>query len=99
MRSRRAGTAGNPAFNRPAVPGLLEAVQASQAQNHMVNAVLARLEPDADACAVAKDIRRWKRLTAIIIVTHDEKIIPTFKRIYHIPLGRTYEEAGEGRPV
>lgn len=36
--------------------------------------------------------------TAIIIVTHDEKIIPTFKRIYHIRDGRTYEEASEGRP-
>jgi putative ABC transport system ATP-binding protein len=37
--------------------------------------------------------------TAIIVVTHDEKIIPTFKRIYHIRDGRTYEEAGEGRAV
>lgn len=37
--------------------------------------------------------------TAIIVVTHDEKIIPTFKRIYHIRDGRTYEEAGEGRQV
>ncbi|MDO8945527.1 MAG: ABC transporter ATP-binding protein [Desulfocapsaceae bacterium] len=35
--------------------------------------------------------------TAIIIVTHDEKIIPTFKRIYHIRDGVTYEETGEGR--
>lgn len=35
--------------------------------------------------------------TAIIIVTHDEKIIPTFKRIYHIRDGRTHEEAGEGK--
>ncbi len=34
---------------------------------------------------------------AIIVVTHDEKIIPTFKRIYHIRDGRTVEEAGEGR--
>lgn len=30
--------------------------------------------------------------TAIIVVTHDEKIIPTFKRIYHIRDGRTFEE-------
>jgi putative ABC transport system ATP-binding protein len=30
--------------------------------------------------------------TAIIIVTHDEKIIPTFKRLYHIRDGRTHEE-------
>ncbi|AYH44227.1 ABC transporter ATP-binding protein [Azoarcus sp. DN11] len=35
--------------------------------------------------------------TAIIVVTHDEKIIPTFRRIYRIRDGRTYEEAGEGR--
>jgi putative ABC transport system ATP-binding protein len=35
--------------------------------------------------------------TAIIVVTHDEKIIPTFKRIYHIRDGITQEEKGEGR--
>ncbi|MEI8140804.1 MAG: ABC transporter ATP-binding protein [bacterium] len=35
--------------------------------------------------------------TAVIVVTHDEKIIPTFKRIYHIRDGHTQEEAGEGR--
>ena len=37
--------------------------------------------------------------TAIIVVTHDEKIIPTFKRIYHIRDGRTFEETGEGRAL
>jgi len=37
--------------------------------------------------------------TAIIVVTHDEKIIPTFKRLYQIRDGRTVEEIGEGRPV
>jgi len=37
--------------------------------------------------------------TAIIVVTHDEKIIPTFKRIYHIRDGRTHEEAGEARSI
>ena len=37
--------------------------------------------------------------TAIIVVTHDEKIIPTFKRIYHIRDGRTEEEAGQGRSI
>lgn len=35
--------------------------------------------------------------TAIIVVTHDEKIIPTFRRIYNIRDGRAVEEAGEGR--
>lgn len=37
--------------------------------------------------------------TAVIVVTHDEKIIPTFRRIYHIRDGRTEEEAGEGRAI
>ena len=37
--------------------------------------------------------------TAIIVVTHDEKIIPTFKRIYHIRDGMTVEEKGEGRSI
>lgn len=37
--------------------------------------------------------------TAIIVVTHDEKIIPTFKRIYHIRDGITHEEVGEGRNI
>jgi putative ABC transport system ATP-binding protein len=36
---------------------------------------------------------------AVIVVTHDEKIIPTFRRIYHIRDGRTHEEAGEARPL
>lgn len=40
-----------------------------------------------------------KYQTAIIVVTHDEKIIPTFRRIYHIRDGVTTEEAGEGRPI
>ena len=35
--------------------------------------------------------------TAIIVVTHDEKIIPTFPRLYRIRDGRTYEEAGVAR--
>jgi putative ABC transport system ATP-binding protein len=37
--------------------------------------------------------------TAIIVVTHDEKIIPTFRRIYHIRDGITHEEAGQGRSL
>ena len=37
--------------------------------------------------------------TAVIVVTHDEKIIPTFKRIYHIRDGVTHKEAGEGRAL
>jgi putative ABC transport system ATP-binding protein len=37
--------------------------------------------------------------TAVIVVTHDEKIIPSFKRIYHIRDGKTHEEAGAGRDI
>lgn len=53
------------------------------------------------ALAVVKILNQMARQyeTAIIVVTHDEKIIPTFKRIYHIRDGRTEEEAGEGRNI
>lgn len=37
--------------------------------------------------------------TAIIVVTHDEVVIPTFKRIYRIRDGLVYEEKGEGRDI
>ena len=37
--------------------------------------------------------------TAVIVVTHDEKIIPTFRRIYHIRDGVTHEQAGQGKAV
>ncbi len=47
---------------------------------------------------ILNDLAREYR-TAIIVVTHDEKIIPTFKRIYHIRDGKTHEEAGEGRAI
>lgn len=50
-----------------------------------------------DVIRLLNDMAR-KFETAIIVVTHDEKIIPTFKRIYHIRDGVTHEEAGEGRP-
>lgn len=51
------------------------------------------------ALAVIRILNRMARQyqTAVIVVTHDEKIIPTFQRIYHIRDGRTHEEAGEGR--
>ena len=51
------------------------------------------------ALAVIRILNQMARQyeTAVIVVTHDEKIIPTFKRIYHIRDGRTVEEAGEGR--
>ena len=53
------------------------------------------------ALAVIKILNQMAKQyeTAIIVVTHDEKIIPTFKRIYHIRDGRTEEEPGEGREI
>ncbi|MCW9025084.1 MAG: ABC transporter permease [Gammaproteobacteria bacterium] len=62
--NERDRTAANPAFNRPGVPGLLEAVQASQSTSHFVNAILVRLSPGADENWVAEEIRRWKHLQA-----------------------------------
>ncbi len=58
----RARNAANPALNRPGVPGLLEAVTASQSSNHNVNAVLVQINPGADPETVAEPIRRWKHL-------------------------------------
>lgn len=53
------------------------------------------------ALAVIRILNQMARqfATAIIVVTHDEKIIPTFQRIYHIRDGRTHEEAGAGIPL
>ena len=53
------------------------------------------------ALAVMRILNRMalQSQAAIIVVTHDEKIIPTFKRIYHIRDGQTVEESGEGRPL
>ena len=53
----------NPALNRPGVPGLLNAVNASQTSSTVVNAVLVRVASGAMADDVAESIRRWKRLT------------------------------------
>ena len=58
----RARTAANPALNRPGVPGLLDAVLASQSSNHNVNAVLVQIQAGFDADRVAEPIRRWKHL-------------------------------------
>ncbi len=59
---QRARTAQNPALNRPGVPGLLDAVLASQSTNPYVNAVLVQVAPGADPETVAEPIRRWQRL-------------------------------------
>lgn len=62
VRQRRR-TGENPEFNRPGVPGLLDAVIASQNSNPYVNAVLVRIKPGYDHERIANDIARWKRLT------------------------------------
>jgi putative ABC transport system permease protein len=59
----RARTAANPAFNKPGVPGLLEAVQNLQTSSHNVNAVLVQIAPGADPEAVAEPMRRWKHVS------------------------------------
>ena len=53
------------------------------------------------ALSVVRILNRMARQaqTAISVVTHDEKIIPTFKRIYQIRDGRTHEVAGQGIDV
>lgn len=59
---QRRRTFANPAFNRPGVPGLLDAVLASQSQNPYVNAVLVQIKPGYTPEEVAAPMRRWKRL-------------------------------------
>jgi len=53
------------------------------------------------ALAVIKILNRLAQVfqAAIIVVTHDEEIIPRFKHIYTICDGTTDEEPGEGRPI
>jgi putative ABC transport system permease protein len=59
---QRRRTAQNPGFNRPNVPGLLDAIIASQTTSVYVNAVLVQLKPGYAPETVAKDIQRWQRL-------------------------------------
>lgn len=62
--NERARTAANPALNRPGVPGLLEAIQASQTSNRNVNAVLLQVTPGTSPEVVGALIQRWKHLQA-----------------------------------
>jgi putative ABC transport system permease protein len=71
----RARTAANPALNRPGVPGLLEAINASQASNHNVNAILVRVDDGHSPEAVAQDIRRWKHLQAFTLAQMEDILI------------------------
>ena len=58
----RTRTAANPAFNRPGIPGLLEAVQGLQTSSHNVNAVLVQLQAGWQADDVAEQLKRWKHM-------------------------------------
>ena len=62
--NERARTAANPSLNRPGVPGLLDAILASQTSNRNVNAVLVQVLPGVSPLAVAGEIERWKHLQA-----------------------------------
>ena len=72
--SRRRSEA-NPAFNRPAVPGLLDAVIASQSTNAFVNGVLVTLKPGHAPDEVAESIRRWRRLTVYTRVQMEDILV------------------------
>jgi len=71
----RARTAANPGLNRPGVPGLLDAIQASQASNRNVNAVLVRVAEGHDPELVAREIRRWQHLQAYTRAQMEEILV------------------------
>ena len=71
----RARTAANPGLNRPGLPGLLEAVQASQASNRSVNTILVQVVPGFSAEEVAAPIRRWKHLEAFTRAQMEEILV------------------------
>jgi len=73
--NERARTAANPAFNRPGVPGLLEAVQGLQASSHNVNAVLVQLQPGWQANAVAEPLQRWKHVQVFTRADMEEILV------------------------
>jgi len=72
--NERARTAANPAFNRPGVPGLLEAIQASQTSSRFVNAILVRTAPGMVE-SVAAQVERWKHLQAYSKNQMDEILV------------------------
>ena len=73
--NERARTTANPNLNRPGVPGLLDAILASQNANHNVNAVLVQIAPNADPDHVASEIRRWKHLQAFTRAQMEEILV------------------------
>jgi len=83
----RARTAANPALNRPGVPGLLDAINASQASNHNVNAVLVRVAEGHSPDAVAQTLRRWKHLQAFTRAQMEEILIAKLIAIFAKQIG------------
>ena len=71
----RRRTEANPVFNRPGVPGLLDAVIASQSTNASVNGVLVTIKPGHAADDVAESIRRWRRLTVYTRAQMEEILV------------------------
>ena len=59
---QRRRTAASATIDRPGVPGLLDAVIATQSANPYVNAVLVQIKPGFTLEEVAAPIRRWKQL-------------------------------------
>jgi putative ABC transport system permease protein len=60
--AQRRRTAQDPALDRPGVPGLREAVAATQTGNHQANAVLVRVSPGTEPAELAARVRRWTHL-------------------------------------
>ena len=83
----RARTAENPVFNRPDVPGLLNAVIASQSTNPYVNAVLVQIKPGYTPDEVAASIRRWKRLTVYTRAQMEDILIKKLIAIFAKQIG------------
>jgi putative ABC transport system permease protein len=73
--NERARTTANPTLNRPGVPGLLDAILASQNANHNVNAVLVQITAGAEPDHVATEIRRWKHLQAFTRAQMEEILV------------------------
>ena len=68
-------TSANPAFNRPGVPGLLDAVLGLQTSSHNVNAVLVQVQPDWQSERVAEPLRRWKHVQVFTRTDMEEILV------------------------
>ncbi len=75
IQNDRTRTSANPAFNRPSVPGLLDAVLGLQTSSHSVNAVLVQLQPGWEPERVAEPIRRWKHVQVFTQAQMEEILV------------------------